>query len=156
MSQALIWTGTTWRLYGVANRAAVPNQVIFYESTDLKSWSAPTAVSFDPELNSDQRLWHIDVQISKGEYIGLVHIIPGDVRQGNLYLLRSADGINWQRSDTPIISHGESGYPNLYKSALVPHGSGENLTFELYYSGFSDGRADWRINRTMAQRVRAG
>lgn len=70
MSQALIWTGTTWRLYGVANRAAVPNQVIFYESTDLKSWSAPTAVSFDPELNSDQRLWHIDVQISKGEYIG--------------------------------------------------------------------------------------
>lgn len=155
MSQALIWTGTTWRLYGVANRTAVPNQVVFYESADLKSWSSPTTVSFDPVLNPGQRLWHIDVQIYNGEYIGLVHIIPGDVRQGNLYLLRSADGINWQRSDTPIISHEESGYPNLYKSALVPHGSGENLTFELYYSGFSEGRADWRINRTVARHVSA-
>ena len=156
MSQALIWTGGKWRLYGVANGGGVPNRVIFYESSDLKTWSEPTTVSFDPGLTSGQRLWHIDVQLYNGEYIGLVHIIPGTVKQGNLYLLRSQDGINWERSDTPIISHEESGYPNLYKSALVPHGSGDNLNFELYYSGFSEGRADWRINRTIVERVTSG
>ncbi|MGV0362962.1 hypothetical protein ACUY2X_12895 [Corynebacterium minutissimum] len=153
MSQALIWTGENWRLYGVANGGGVPNRVVFYESSDLKTWSAPTTVKFEPGLASGQRLWHIDVQLYDGEYIGLVHIIPGTVKQGNLYLLRSKDGVTWKRSDTPIISHEESGYPNLYKSALVPHGSDDDLTFELYYSGFSEGRADWRINRTVVDRV---
>lgn len=156
MSQALIWTGENWRLYGVANGGGLPNRVVFYESPDLKTWSAPNTVNFQPELASGQRLWHIDVQLYDGEYIGLVHIIPGSVKKGNLYLLRSKDGISWERSDTPIISHEESGYPNLYKSALVPHGSGNDLTFELYYSGFSDSsRSEWRINRTTAQRVHA-
>ena len=157
MSQSLIWTGDNWRLYGVANRAGVPNRIIFYESTDLKTWSAPRYPSIDPYLQSNERWWHIDVQRYNGEYIGLVHIIPsGTVQKGNLYLMRSKDGINWKRSDTPIISHEESGYPNLYKSALVPHGSGDDLTFELYYSGFSDGsRPEWRINRTVAERVQA-
>ena len=155
MSQALIWTGENWRLYGVANGGGLPNRVVFYESSDLKTWSAPTTVKFEPGLASGQRLWHIDVQLYDGEYIGLVHIIPGTVKQGNLYLLRSKDGVTWKRSDTPIISHEESGYPNLYKSALVPHGSGDDLTFELYYSGFSEGRADWRINRTVVERISA-
>ncbi|MBE7364205.1 exo-alpha-sialidase [Corynebacterium aurimucosum] len=156
MSQALIWTGENWRLYGVANGGGLPNRVVFYESPDLKTWSTPNTVNFQPELASGQRLWHIDIQLYDGEYIGLVHIIPGSVKKGNLYLLRSKDGISWERSDTPIISHEESGYPNLYKSALVPHGSGYDLTFELYYSGFSDSsRSEWRINRTIAQRVHA-
>ena len=85
-----------------------------------------------------------------------MHVIPSEtVQRSNLYLLRSKDGINWKRSETPIISHEESGYPNLYKSALVPHGNGDDITFELYYSGFSEGRADWRINRTVAERVHA-
>lgn len=63
------------------------------------------------------------------------------------------NGIDWKCSDTPIISHEESGYPNLYKSALVPHGSGDDLTFEFYFSGFSEGHADWRISRTVAKSV---
>lgn len=155
MSQALIWTGENWRLYGIENRAGVPNRIIFYESSDLKAWSAPRYPSVDPYLQSNERWWHIDLQRYDGEYFGLVHIIPSNtVQKGNLYLMRSKDGINWKRSDTPIISHEESGYPNLYKSALVPHGSGDNLYFELYYSGFSSSsRPDWRINRTVAERV---
>ncbi|AJI79475.1 hypothetical protein [Corynebacterium singulare] len=156
MSQALIWTGENWRLYGIANHPGVPNRIIFYESVDLKTWSAPRYPSVDPYLQSNERWWHIDVQRHNGEYLGIVHIVPSDtVQNGNLYLMRSKDGINWKRSDTPIISHKESGYHNLYKSTLVPHGSGESLTFELYYSGFSEGRADWRINRTLAERVSA-
>ena len=155
MSQALIWTGHNWRLYGVANRAGRANQMLFYESSDLKFWSPPTTVRFEPALKSDQRLWHIDVQLYEGEYVGLVHIIPGTVKRGNLYLASSKDGITWKRSDTPIISHEESGYPNLYKSALVPHKGGGDLNFELYYSGFSEGRADWRINRTVVERITA-
>ena len=154
MSQALIWTGESWRLYGISNRAGVPNRIIYFESDDLKTWSAPRYPKIVPYVPNGERWWHIDVQRYNGEYIGLVHIIPSEtVQKGNLYLLRSKDGINWKRSDTPIISHEESGYPNLYKSALVPHGSGDDLTFELYYSGFSEGRADWRINRTLAERV---
>ena len=155
MSQALIWTGERWRLYGVANGGGVPNRVVFYESADLKAWSEPTTTSFNPELSPGQRLWHIDVQRHNDEYIGLVHIIPGSVKQGNLYLLRSQDGVHWKRSDTPLISHEESGYPNLYKSALVPHGSGDDISFELYYSGFSDGIAEWGINRTVADIISA-
>ena len=156
MSQALIWSGDNWRLYGIDNRTGIPNRIIYFESDDLKTWSAPRYPSIDPYVSNDERWWHIDVQRYNGEYIGLVHIIPSEtVQKGNLHLLRSKDGINWKRSDTPIISHEESGYPNRYKSALVPHGSGDDLTFELYYSGFSEGRADWRINRTLAERVSA-
>lgn len=154
MSQALVWTGENWRLYGVANHTGVPNRIIFYESVDLKTWSAPRYPSVDPYLQSNERWWHIDVQRYNGEYLGIVHIVPSaTVQNGNLYLMRSKDGISWQRSDIPIISHEESGYPNLYKSTLVPHGSGEDLTFELFYSGFSHGRADWRINRTIGERI---
>ncbi|WP_293773531.1 hypothetical protein [uncultured Corynebacterium sp.] len=38
----------------------------------------------------------------------------------------------------------------------MPHGSGDDLIFELYYSGFSDSsRPEWRINRTVVERVQA-
>ena len=105
-------------------------------------------------MSNGDRWWHIDVQRYNGEYIGLVHIIPSEtIQKGNLYLLRSQDGMNWKRSDTPLISHEESGYPNLYKSALVPHGSGDDLTLELFYSGYREHRANWRINRTTAERI---
>ena len=156
MSQALIWSGENWRLYGIDNRMGIPNRVIYFESDDLKTWSAPQYPNIDPYVSNGERWWHIDVQRYNGEYIGLVHIIPSEtIQKGNLYLLRSQDGMTWKRSDTPLISHEESGYPNLYKSALVPHGSGDDLSLELFYSGYRENRANWRINRTVAERVSA-
>lgn len=48
-----------------------------------------------PYLGANERWCRLDVQRYNREYIGLVHIIPCEaVQRGNLYLLRSEDGIS--------------------------------------------------------------
>lgn len=154
MSHALIWSSENWRLYGIDNRVGIPHRVIYFESDDLNTWSAPRYPNIDPYMSNGDHWWHIDGQRYNGEYIGLVHIIPSEtIQKGNQNLLRSQDGMNWKRSDTPLNSRKESGSPNSYKSDLVPHGSGDDPSLELFCSGYREHRANWRINRTTAERI---
>ncbi|WP_293770639.1 hypothetical protein [uncultured Corynebacterium sp.] len=158
LSQALIWTGSQWRLYGVQYHDD-HNDLVYWESKTndlaINNWNGPIINEVTPAADADRRFWHVDVQRYGDEYLGLMMDAPLQATtDGNLYFIRSTDGLHWDRSPVPLIAHADAGYANLYKSTFVPRGQGTDLTLELFYAGYTSKKPTvWHINKTAATHV---
>ena len=153
LSQALVWTGATWRLYGVRN-AVSPNRLAYYETSDENPTAASSWTLVDcsiPGAGYGRNFWHVDVQIYNGEYLGIMQDMSRVGLDGDIYFMRSADGQAWERSMTPLVDKIGNRHTAIYKTGFVPSGSGSSLRLDLFYPGWVVTPVQrWAIFRTTA------
>lgn len=154
LSQALVWTGTTWRLYGIRNAVSGKNRLAYYETTDENPTAASSWALVDcsiPGAGYGRNFWHVDVLIYDGEYLGIMQDMSRVGLDGDIYFMRSADGQTWERSMTPLVDKIGNRHTAIYKTGFVPSGSGASLTLDLFYPGWVITPAQrWGIFRTTA------
>lgn len=159
LSQSLVWTGSTWRLYGVRN-ATRTNRLAYYETSDKNptkdsAWKLQDCVI--DAAGPGRSFWHVDVQYYNDEYLGIIQDMASQGRDGDIYFMRSADGVTWDRSMVPLVDKIGSAQTAIYKTGFVPLGSGDNLTLDVYYPGWTiTPTQSWAIFRTKARAMSQG
>ncbi|MCG7239562.1 pyocin knob domain-containing protein [Corynebacterium minutissimum] len=159
LSQSLVWTGSTWRLYGVRN-ATRTNRLSFYETSDKNPTKDSAWKLQDCAIDAagpGRNFWHVDVQYYNGAYLGIIQDMASQGRDGDIYFMRSADGVTWERSTVPLVDKIGSAQTAIYKTGFVPLGSGDNLTLDVYYPGWTvTPTQSWAIFRTTARAMAQG
>lgn len=155
VAPSLHWMGDKWRLYGVSTNP-IPNKMVYFETSDrvptTASWSEPVTCSVGPQF-PDRDWWHIDIQPDPdGGWYGTMN----DVRRGkagvdgHLYLMRSADGLEWEVSPVPLVPQIGATHNSLYKSSVLARGSGPGRAYDVWYAAFHTSNRDHRLSFTTA------
>lgn len=158
LAQCLIWTGTAWRLYAVRTRSGARGALSYTETTAERPTTADWSEWSDCDLgagpDSGQRVWHPDVQKHGDEWIAIMHCTPlTNTQNGDIYLMRSDDGIRWDMSPMPLIPKQGKIHDSMYKTGFVPKGHGVDLELDVFYSAYRSPNADWHIYRSTATKL---
>lgn len=158
VSQALVQDGAGWRMYGInASR-----DLVYYSTTNPTpgpaDWTGPTACPTTPGPASDRDWWHVDVQKIGAAWWGIVSDVPkgatGDY--GDIFLMRSSDGVNWDVAVTPLTPRLQSdptkSIDSLYKTGFVV-GTGTTPDIDVFLSGYSAAGRGWSTWRTNAKAI---
>lgn len=125
MSPTLIWESGGWTMYGV-DILTSPNRVLKFRHTGstmtVAGWSAPVVCPVTLPAGRDP--WHIQVRWIDGQYIGMLNDVTLDTSglNGDLYVITSTDGVNFQRGTTVAIPRAGGtgvGHTANYRASLV-------------------------------------
>lgn len=157
VSPALYWDGSKWTMWAISSLPS-PNELVRWTTTDTQptpeSWGEPTVCNLGV-IPADRDPWHVDIQKVGSGFMGLLN----DVRRGtagvdgDLYFMRSADGVKWELSPVPIVPKSSQLHDSIYKSSFVALGSGESLSLELFYAAFTRSNRDHKLFRSVARFV---
>ena len=156
LSQSLIWTGSTWRLYGVSGDFS-PQRIRYYETADttptVTSWGAPKDCYVKNDVLPEREWWHFEIVPVDGEYwaVGNDHKRERGGGNGALYILHSKDGDTFTASTIPVIATAGAHRNDIYKADLliVPTDRPTPL-IDIYYSAYDLANDDWWMWRTTA------
>lgn len=152
LSPSVVWDGTQYRMWTIDMSYPAP-QVIQQRTcpTIEGTWSAPINCTADfPTGFGVDRWWHGDVILVSGVYWQVTNIQNVDGSgTGCLWLLKSTDGINWIRGESPVMGIGKSGawdVGTIYRSSIIANGN----NFDLWYGAHDLGAPiRWHIGRTI-------
>ena len=159
VSQSLHRVAGKWRLYGI-DTTANPNRLVYFESSAAVpatgSWG-PLTVCPTPPVPAGRDWWHVDIQNHNGEWVGIMNDVERGTAgvDGDIFFMRSVDGVNWDVSPLSLIPKISSTHDSIYKTGFIPSGSGSNLTLDVFYSAFPRGTREFRTYRVTAVRVGA-
>lgn len=147
-----------WLMWGVNGNVGCTGSTTTVElrrSTNGTDWSKPETVALtQPGLFA----WHIDVEWipSRGEFWALYNTkTGGSCTTSAVYLATSRDGLHWQTSPSPVLSHGA--IPELqdivYRSTFAYDELSDAVT--IWYSGarYDGGNYIWRSAVQRRQRA---
>lgn len=149
LSQSVVRVGDRWRIYGITTQDT--NQLCYIETTQAVpagvAWTAPTVCTVRG-VAADREMWHSDVQYVGGQWWAIVNdgLYGTSAADGDLHLARSADGITWDYSPTPLVPRVGTDHDTLYKAGFVVGSSGE---LDIFYSAYTMAQR-WHIFRTKA------
>lgn len=149
----------TWRMWTIQKRTLARYRLLHRTATSVMGpWSAPEEIVMPNDLVAGRDLWHIDVQKHEGAYWAVVaEATKGTSGSGTqLYMATSRDGYAFAVSGEPVLPTGESTFwddGQIYRACIIPRGSGDSLTFDLWYSARKTSGA-WNIGRTTIERLR--
>lgn len=152
VAQSLVKNGAGWRMYGINGS----RQFLYFETTvpnpETADWSGPTIFTPTPTPPSDRRWWHSDIQKVGSQWWGIVADSAVGVAdgRGDLFLMRSTDGIAWEVSPVPITSRVTDAMDAAYKTGFVVSGTGTAATLDLFISGKRESTNEWSVWRARA------
>lgn len=160
VSQSLIpMNGGQWRFYYI--HSVVGENTLTYltgESTDGSvptSWAAPV----DCDLGTRDQIrdpWHMEIVRHDDQWLLVFNDGERDTPglQGDLFFAMSDDGVAWDTSPLPLVPRLGQDITAQYKAGFIPHGNGDSLTLDLYYSGNRQfAKRQWGTFRTTARPV---
>lgn len=157
VSQSLVYLGDNeWRLYFIRS---IPghNGLTYLPGTGIdglppEEWQPAVSCDLGP-LDPYRDPWHFEVMKHADQWIMLFS--DGDLdttgAEGDLYMARSNDGQTWDASPLPLMTRVSEGINRQYKPGFIPHGTGDDLSLDVYYSGNSVTTRKWGTFRTTAQ-----
>lgn len=117
--------------------------------TSPSSWGTPATCSL-PSTGAGRQPWHIEIRKIDNIYIGMLNDRPNGLAPGgDLYMIRSLDGVNWTLGSGVAIprSGGTSpGHQNLYRSTFTKK---TDTTLDVWYSAWNNTPTTvWNVFRT--------
>lgn len=159
VSPSIIFENGVYRMWTIQKRTGQRYRALHRTATDINGpWSAPEEILMPNDILADRDLWHLDVVKHDGLYYSVVsEASEGTSGSGSrLYMATSNDGYVWSVSGEPILDKGMQEKwddAQIYRSCIIPRGSGSTLTFDLYYSARKTSGA-WRIGKTVIEKLR--
>lgn len=159
VSQTLVWLGDRWRMYAVST-IPNPNRLIYVESTK----ATPTSSDWGPAVACDtggvpggRDWWHCEVRQHEGAWIGVMNDVSRGAAgvDGDIYLMRSTDGVTWQVSTLPLVPKIGKTHDTIYKSGFLASGAGDDLSLQVYYAAFDRVTRDHRVYLTHATSIKS-
>ncbi len=156
LSPTFIFESGNWTMYAIElyNNDASTRMVRGRSNSGLtptaSSWTY-TNCTVDPMPVTGRQLWHLEVRwiAAQSAYLALMNDRPnGQAPGGQLYLMRSTDGLNFQRSvlQTVPMSGGADANNSTYKSSFWMSGTN---TLDTFYIGWKTGPPSvWNLYRT--------
>ncbi|MGO2411590.1 hypothetical protein ACTXIU_13375 [Glutamicibacter arilaitensis] len=142
-----------WHLWGVDLNQA--NRPLVYRTADELggAWSTPVNCNIPVEDNYSP--WHVTVKRVGDQFVGLMNdtMLGGNGgRSANLYVISSADGIDWDRSTKPVIPRIGPEHNDMYAATfdVTPDG------IDIWYSAIARNPSAWHIFRAKATRQGLG
>lgn len=152
ISPAIIRDSDNYKMWTV-NTKTTPRTINMRTSDNLiDSWSEPILTDL-PMITSNSEIWHLDVLCVDDKYYMLASVgAAGTPRGGDLYLVLSENGINWEVSATPALSGNDNSWDKLlYRSTLIANPVNNHLNFKVWYScdgGTATDNLYWKIGYT--------
>jgi len=121
------------------------------QSTDGINWTEPVTISM---VQPGKEIWHIFIRYipSQKEYWAIASCIPDPdtlgTAAGELYFMKSADGVNWKSYSEAVIPKGKTGAfdaERIYRSCFVYDETTD--TFKVWYSA-SNTSGSWGMGYT--------
>lgn len=152
LSPSFMWTGSEWILYAVAGGPS-PNTLVRMTSTSAtptpSSWSARTTCSTG-SLPAGKEPWHVEVRQYSGKWYAILNDCTRNKAglDGQLYVMKSDDGIAWENSGRAVIPQVGPDHDALYKATFLPQTASGRVWFQVWYSAWDTKTVTWNIFRT--------
>lgn len=152
ISPSFLFENGAWTMYGID---ALTFKTYKVRSTGPtltapSSWGTPVEVHI-PSTGVGRQPWQIEIRKIDGVYVGLLNDRPTGVAPGgNLFVIRSLDGVEWTVGPSPAIprSGGSApGHKNLYRATFTKK---TDLSLDVWYTGWNDTPLPtiWNVFRT--------
>lgn len=154
-SPTLVFENGKWTMWAV-DIAVTPNQLVRYVSTGtsplLGQWGPRTACNLIAKPGRD--LWHVQIKRVGGMLYGLLNdcVSGQNGAHGDLYLMKSTDGLKWDMSTKQLIPRAKLGeHTALYRACFVPGVKDGVFGLDIWYPGWIPGATPvWNIFKTFA------
>lgn len=152
LSPTLIYKDGRWTMWCV-QVASPTNKLVRFQSTGssplLGQWGASQVCQVSVPANRDP--WHIEIKEVGGDLYGILNDCDraNSGLNGDLYLIKSMDGVNWLRGKYPAIPRTQSGeHASLYRSSFVAGVKDGVFGFHVWYSGWRTGPQVWNLYKS--------
>lgn len=152
LSPSFQWDGTKWTMYAVAGG---PSPNVLVRLTAAKT--IPKPADWSARQNCDvgtlpdgKEPWHVEIQKYGEVWYGLLNDCTKNKAglNGQIYLLKSTDGITFQNSGRAVIPQVGPDHDALYKATFIPKTSAGLDYFQVWYSAWDTKTITWNIFRT--------
>ena len=148
LSPCVVYNGTGYLMWTV-NTKVSPRSVYLRFSQQLGFSNSTPILTDIGEFPEGYRLWHMDIDYIDGYYHILASVGSANNQEGKvLYLGKSLNGINWEFSQSPVMSGTQGNWDaRLYRSAFLRTASGQG--YKVWYGSMN--HPQWRIGYTEAE-----
>ncbi|WP_416444764.1 hypothetical protein AB3K78_15585 [Leucobacter sp. HNU] len=155
VSPTLVFEGGRWTMWAV-DIVASPFKLVRLQSAGasplLGQWGSPTTCTLP--LLSGRDPWHIEIRRFGDSWFGLINDCASGTSgtAGDLYVIRSVDGLTWQRAGAPVVAKAQAGqHDQVYRATFVPEVRNGVLGLRIWYAGWLTGPPSvWNLFWTFA------